>query len=249
MGSMAGPLLIAHRGASVEAPENTMAAFERAWELGADGIECDVRLTAEGELVCLHDEDTLRVTGRAESCRELTVAELAALEVRIDGRAGAGRICLLSEVLGSVPERKRVYVEVKDGVEAVEALERELRRGTVGIEQVTVISFRDDVLAAVGRLGLEVATLLLQGWETAEEEQKAVERIDWLWQRCERCGARGMGFEACEEPTAALYAALQERGGESHVWTVDTVELARRYAGMGFRSITTNDPRALAGRV
>ena len=56
------PLIIAHRGASGEAPENTMDAFKLAWELGADGIEGDFHLTRDGHIVAIHDKDTNKVT-------------------------------------------------------------------------------------------------------------------------------------------------------------------------------------------
>ena len=56
------PLVIAHRGYTAVAPENTLAAFRLGWESGADGVECDVHLTADGQVVCIHDYDTKRVS-------------------------------------------------------------------------------------------------------------------------------------------------------------------------------------------
>ncbi len=73
---MRRPLVLAHRGSSGELPEHTLAAFQRALEQGADGIECDVRRTADGELVCLHDRTLDRTGGRPGLVSTMTLAQL-----------------------------------------------------------------------------------------------------------------------------------------------------------------------------
>lgn len=82
-------LLIAHRGASRDAPENTLAAFDLAWQQGADGIEADFRLTGDGRIVCLHDASTGRTAGV-----DLTVADVSTScnsWMSAPGREPAGR--------------------------------------------------------------------------------------------------------------------------------------------------------------
>ncbi|MEJ2748304.1 MAG: glycerophosphodiester phosphodiesterase family protein, partial [Anaerolineae bacterium] len=74
------PLIVAHRGASAYAPENTLAAFERAAELGADGIELDVQLSKDGRLVIIHDFDTARTTNGQGKVSDLTLAELQSFD-------------------------------------------------------------------------------------------------------------------------------------------------------------------------
>ena len=79
--SPARPLsVIAHRGASVAAPEHTLAAYRRAIEEGADGLECDVRLTADGHLVCVHDRRVNRTSNGRGAVSALELADLAALD-------------------------------------------------------------------------------------------------------------------------------------------------------------------------
>ncbi|MFM1902441.1 MAG: hypothetical protein RLZZ440_341, partial [Planctomycetota bacterium] len=73
-------LITAHRGASYDAPENTLAAFRLAWEQGADAIEADFRLTSDGQIVCVHDADTERVAGVRHVVAETPLAELRALD-------------------------------------------------------------------------------------------------------------------------------------------------------------------------
>src|SRR3989449_9458057 len=114
-------LVIAHRGASAAAPENTLAAFRLAADLGADGIELDVRGTADGQLVVLHDASVNRTTDGAGRVAALTLDQLR----RVDAGKKFGpsfrgeRIPLLSQVFEVVAGRLLVDVEIKAaGVEA-----------------------------------------------------------------------------------------------------------------------------------
>ena len=75
------PDIVAHRGASYDAPENTIAAFKLAWEQGADIAEGDFRLTADGEIVCIHDQDTARVSDDYLVVSKSTLAQLRRIEV------------------------------------------------------------------------------------------------------------------------------------------------------------------------
>ena len=74
-------MIVAHRGASSDAPENTLPAFRRAWELGADAIEGDFRLTKDGRIVCIHDKDTKRVADAKLVVSDATLAQLRTLDV------------------------------------------------------------------------------------------------------------------------------------------------------------------------
>lgn len=74
-------MIVAHRGASRDAPENTLSSFTLAWKLGADAIEGDFRLTKDGHIVCIHDEDTKRVVGRKLIVAESALADLRKLDV------------------------------------------------------------------------------------------------------------------------------------------------------------------------
>src|SRR5512133_799359 len=108
------PLVLGHRGASAEAPENTLAAFRLAMEQGADGFELDVRRCATGEVVIVHDEDLSRVAGAPLRVRDTPLAALRSFDVgawKGEGFRGE-RIPLLSEVLEALPAAV-VNVELK----------------------------------------------------------------------------------------------------------------------------------------
>jgi glycerophosphoryl diester phosphodiesterase len=107
------PAIVAHRGASTEAPENTLAAFNRACELGVNAIESDVRATRDGELVLCHDESLLRLTGQAEKIADLDLATLREVVVGVDRVRGEQRIVTPDELLRFAAGRVGVLLDLK----------------------------------------------------------------------------------------------------------------------------------------
>ncbi|MGH2523785.1 MAG: glycerophosphodiester phosphodiesterase, partial [Anaerolineales bacterium] len=112
------PLILGHRGASAYAPENTLAAFRRSLELGAEGVELDVTLSADGVLVVIHDDTVDRTTDGAGRVNGLTLAQLKKLDAGYPARFGdrfAGeRIPTLEEVFAELDARAIVNVELKE---------------------------------------------------------------------------------------------------------------------------------------
>lgn len=147
------PPLIAHRGASYDAPENTLAAFHLAWQQDADGIEGDFRLTKDGEVVCLHDATTDRVSDRCLTVADCTVAELRQVDVGAwKGPQWKGeRIPTIGEVLATVPRGKRIFIEIKCGTKIIAPLQQALGKSGLRPEQLTVIAFAADVIAKTKR--------------------------------------------------------------------------------------------------
>lgn len=110
------PLIIAHRGAPLEVPENTLASFDRAIELGADGLECDVRLTRDRIPVLMHDEDLARVAGRRGRVSELTLDEIQSIDLSAyhPSYAEPCRVPTLAEALAHLSNRDlQLVIEVK----------------------------------------------------------------------------------------------------------------------------------------
>lgn len=129
---MTNILKIAHRGASGYAPENTLAAFKKAIELGADMIELDVHLTKDQELVVMHDETVNRTTSGNGKISKKTVAEIKKLSIERNEQAPT-----LQEVIDLVKDKCRLNIEIKDQGSVKKVLEI-IRKD--GIEQGTIIS-------------------------------------------------------------------------------------------------------------
>jgi len=108
------PLILAHRGASAYAPENTLAAFRLALEQGADGVELDVKLSADGKVVVIHDSTVTRTTGAQGKVKDLTLAEMRSLSVgsHFSAKFNDERIPTLEEVFESIGKRSVINVEL-----------------------------------------------------------------------------------------------------------------------------------------
>ena len=140
-------LVLGHRGYSAKYPENTLLAFKKAIEAGADGIELDVWLTKDGEVVVIHDETVDRTSNGSGRVKEMTLEELKELDF-----GNGERIPTLEEVFEAVPEDSVVNVEIKD-VDAVEKTAEIIGRNNP--ERVIVSSFLIDALREYRKLDSE----------------------------------------------------------------------------------------------
>jgi glycerophosphoryl diester phosphodiesterase len=244
-------LLIAHRGASHEAPENTLAAFELAWQEGADGIEADFRLTGDGRLVCIHDSATGRTAGVDLVVAETSLEVLSGLDVgKWKGASWQGeRIVTLEEVLGRIPSGKMFFIELKSGPEIIEPLRQILFAGNVPLEQLRLLAFDCGLVARLKeRLpGIRVCLNVDYNWKLRSRSwSPAIEELPAI---LKNCGADGLSSRSNARLDSRFIAGLQESGKEVHVWTVDSVRTARHYNALGVDSIMTNRPGRLRGDI
>jgi glycerophosphoryl diester phosphodiesterase len=237
--------VIAHRGASAYAPENTLPAFELAVEQGADAFELDVRLTRDGAAVVIHDDTLDRTTDLTGPIRARTLAELRAGDAGYRFSLDRGqtfpmrhkelRIPTLAEVLWAFPAMP-VMIEVKE-VEVQEAVRRVLleaeaaERCVVASEHVGALElFRQEPFAS-GAAGAEISSLyrrvLLR--RPPRECRYRLLSVPLRW--------RGLPV-----PTRAFVRAARALGAPVHVWTVNDAATARRLWARGVAGIVTNVP-------
>lgn len=234
-------LLLGHRGAAAEAPANTVPAFKRAMEVGADGVELDVHLTRDGHVVVIHDETVTSVTGMPGRIREMTLAEIQRLDAgSYFGPQFAGtRIPTLDEALDAVGPQAVVNIEIKGTAIASEGLEREVVRivRAHGMsERVIISSFNPFRLWRIRYLAPELPRGMLHGPNTPPY-------------------VRDLWFLPVVQPDALhphytmVNAAYMKRAHQwavrVNVWTVDDPAEARRLVELGVDSIITNDPARL----
>ena len=250
--------IIAHRGASFDAPENTLAAFRLAWEQGADGIEGDFRLTLDGQIVCIHDEDTQRVTGQKLVVAEATWPQLRDLDVgRWKGDAWSGEtIPTLADVLAIVPAGKFFFIELKTGPEIVAPLKQVLADSTIDRSRCVVISFQPETLAECKRQLPDLKCHWLTSFrhDNSDVTESFGPSPATVIDQIRSCGADGLGCQALQPAfDSAFIGSLAEHAiRDFHVWTVDDWPTARHYQRLGAVGITTNRPafirRGLASR-
>ncbi len=159
-------LRVGHRGAKGHAPENTLASFERGVALGVDAVETDVHLSADGEVVIIHDHTVDRTTNGKGFVKDLTVAQLQALDAGswYDPRFAGERILTLRELLDWARDRVPVAIEIKNGpiyYPGIAAKTLALLREYGMLGQAILISFDHFVLRECKMLEPEVATGIL----------------------------------------------------------------------------------------
>jgi glycerophosphoryl diester phosphodiesterase len=241
-----GQLITAHRGASHDAPENTLAAFRLAWEQGADAIEADFRLSADGQIICVHDADTERVAGIRRVVAETPLAGLRALDAgRWKAERFAGeRLPTFAEVLAVVPAGKRFFIELKTGPEIVPQLVAGLDGWKGDPSLLTIIAFNPDTVAACKRALPAIKAHWLTGFKqdtaTGEWQPSAAEVVASF----KASGADGVGLKGERQVVDRGFLEQLQAGGvpEFHVWTIDSPEDARAFRELGAAGITTNRP-------
>lgn len=171
-------------------PENTIASFLATLFYGADGLELDVWLSKDGELVVIHDPDTERVAGKKLVVKETTVEELRQLDL------GLGqRIPTLSEVLEAVPPDIPIFVEIKDVDAAVPALQLVLEKKR--IEKTMFISFRPEALEAIRRESNEARLgLIIGSMEAAKQAPILAQKLRLIAIAPPILGIKYLGLEA-----------------------------------------------------
>lgn len=237
--------IVAHRGASHDAPESTMAAFELAWQQDADAIEGDFYLTRDGQIICTHDRTTGRTADDDLVVAESTLAELRALDVGSwKGSQWAGeRPPTLDEVFACVPDGKKIFVEIKCGPEIMDALVEAVERSSLADEQIVVISFNAEVIAAVRDRLPDLKANWLVSYRRDDDTGEWSPTLDHVFSTLERIDATGLSTHANREVIdAAVVADLRSRGYEFHTWTINDVEPARHFAELDVDTVTTDRP-------
>lgn len=236
-------LVIAHRGASGHAPENTLAAFERAAALGADAFELDVHVSADGKPMVLHDPTLDRTTDRGGAVATLTAAEISQADAGArfqspDGSNWAGRglrVPRLEEVLETFPDTP-LLIEIK--AVAAQGPVRDMLLHHGAPRRVVVASFLWEALEAfreppflVGASRRDILRLFLRTRLGLPPGRPAC--------RCYAVPDRWRGWEI---PTERFIQRARRQGCPVHVWTVNDHDLARTQWDRGVAGIITNYP-------
>ncbi|SNX62373.1 glycerophosphoryl diester phosphodiesterase [Streptomyces sp. TLI_55] len=257
--------VVAHRGASEEAPEHTLAAYKKAIEDGADALECDVRLTADGHLVCVHDRRVNRTSNGRGAVSALELAELAALdfgswknrdeepdwEHRPEDREETSVLTLerLLELVADAGRRVELAIETKHPTRWAGQVEERLlvllkRFGleapaTAADSPVRIMSFSARSLARVRAASPMLPTVYLMQFVSPRLRDGRLP-----------AGVRiaGPSIRIVRNHPAYI-ERLKRAGHQVHVWTVNEPEDVDLCVELGIDAIITNRPRAVLRRL
>ncbi len=256
---MQKPLIIAHRGASALAPENTLAAFRRAIADGAEGIEFDVRLSKDGAVVVFHDATLQRLTNRKNLVSSQTLEELQQIDIgswfrRRRSKANhsnddfsAERIPTLIETLDFLQDfQGLIYIELKCRESETEKLAKavcEIISGSLLLPQVIVKSFQLEAIPAVRRACSQVKTAALFAPKimTILRKEKRLVNI-----------AADIGADMLSVHFSLATRKLMKKAAKKNlpvtIWTADNPRWIKRAFDLGLFAVITNNPATLLAK-
>ena len=262
------PLVIAHRGASDEEPEHTLRAYRRAFRHGADGVECDVRLTADHHLVCVHDRRVERTSNGAGVVSALELARLEQMDWaswKIADRPGdtewpeadpeRGHLLTLRRLLDTLVDTHQEVVTLietkhptRHGSDVEKTLVQVLRSFDLadgdrpGRPHVRMMSFSLRALQRAQRLAPNLPLVYLV--------DAALPKLTWDGTLPKGIDAIGLDVRMLRKRKAAKgIKAFRRRGHDVYVWTVDRDDDVDRCLELGVDVIITNRPGHVVARV
>ncbi len=247
------PRLFAHRGASGEAPENTLTAFQRATALGIVYIELDVHLSRDGHVVVIHDETLERTTNGHGLVREHSLAELQELDAGYHFTFDAGKtfpfrgqgvaISTLADVLRRFPH-VRFTVEIKQKEPPIEEQVIAVVRECGMADTLVLSSEHDSVVAGVRSLASDIATNCSAGEVLAFMQRISTQQLG-DYHPPSRAFQIPPKYEGIDLVTPQTVAAIHELGAEVHVWTINDRQEMERLFGLGVDGMMSDFPSRL----
>jgi glycerophosphoryl diester phosphodiesterase len=248
------PQVVAHRGSSETNPEHTLAAYLAALDEGADALECDVRLTADGHLVCVHDRNLRRTAATDNVVSRMELAELEELdfaswknpwadlddEAELTDRALGGVLTLrsLMETVAAYPRRVELAIETKHPTRYAGLVERRLVELLDDFDwagrdsPARVMSFSWVALRRVRRLAPELDVVFLMDGPTQWVRARPVAEPDWI---------AGPGIQLLRRYPDAI-RRIRDGGARLHVWTVNKPADIDRCLDHGVEAMITDRP-------
>lgn len=239
------PLIVAHRGASYIAPENTIPSFEIAFQEKADFIEGDFWLTKDNEIVCIHDSNTSKVGNKNIKVISSTLAELKKIDVGIKkGKHFAGTtIPTLQEVLQIIPEQKGLHLEIKDNRENILIRLKEiLKESNIPQEKIRIISFHRNIIRAAKKHFPEINAYLIFGWYFSKGDYFKSLAQKMILRKISSVSCDGLVLYTNSYIDKKFIQTLKDKSLDICAYNVEKAEIATSLNKYGIDSLTTNSP-------
>ncbi len=239
------PKIVAHRGESIIAPENTLEAFALAWARGAQAIEGDFHLSQDGVVVCMHDDNAKRTCGVDRKLADMTLAEIKTLDASFVQETpwSLCSVPTLEEVLQAIPPQGEIYIELKAVGAIVEAVKQVFAKCKCRPEQLSFIAFDETTISEVKRQFPAHQCY----WLTCNRNEQNGPLLSpaELVKKIRSLGVDGVDIADAPYLDESFTRAFREAGLTFHVWTVDAPAEAIRLAKIGVDSITTNQAKVI----
>ncbi len=241
------PQIIAHRGASFDAPENTLAAINLAWRQQADAVEIDIRMTHDQQIVAIHDPHTARTCDRKMVIAESTYAELRQADA--GGWKGSDyqgeRVPLFKDILATIPDKGKLFIEVKSGTEIIAPLSAQLNKNASLHSRLVLIGFDAPLIANLKRNIPTITTLLIASISNREADAWDEATVERLIEDVKQWKLDGVDLDAKGSIDRNAVDRFHDANLHCCFWTVDDPAVARQLAQCGIDGLTTNRPEWL----
>jgi len=231
-------LIIAHRGESYDAPENTLASINLAWKRDADAVEIDVQLTKDEQIVVIHDRSTLRISGKYKRIASNNYDELAKIDMgRLKGKKFMNeRIPLLDEVIDAIPKNKILFVEIKSDEKILKPLQRLIEQKNINPAQIKFIGFNIYTMKLIKKTFPEIESY----WIVEGKYYKNKSDLKKTLSKCKSAMLDGMDVQAKGYLNKDVIQTVNKSGLKIYTWTIDEPERAKQLYLDGIDGITTN---------
>jgi len=231
-------LIIAHRGESYDAPENTHASINLAWERDDDAVEIDVQLTMDKRIVLIHDKSTLRTGGKPKRISSNTYDNLLQVEIgKFKGRKWKyERIPLLDDVIANIPENKILFVEIKSDYKIVKPLKNLISKKNILPSQIKFIGFDISTM----KLIKDTLPKFDSYWIIEGKQYKSKSALKSSVAKCIIAGLDGLDVQARNYLNSEVINFVKNNGLRIYTWTVDNPNRAKQLYIDGIDGITTN---------
>jgi len=231
-------LIIAHRGESHDAPENTHSAINLAWQRNADAVEIDVQMTKDGKIVVIHDKSTLRTGKIPKRISNNTYEDLLQVDIGIfKGSKWKGeRIPLLADLLDYVPKIKTLFIEIKSNDEIVEPLIKLIYQKKLMPNQITFIGFDINTMKLIKKSLPKFESY----WIIEGKQYKSYSLLNNSIDNCKNAGLDGLDVQEKKYLNSEVINIVKSNRLKILTWTVDDPARAMQLYLDGIDGITTN---------
>ncbi len=234
--------IIAHRGASFYAPENTISSFKLAMDFGVDGFEIDVHMTKDKKIVVIHDPSTGRTGTKNYKIQNSKFQTLQRVDVGswFDSKYKGEKISLLEHVIEISRGKFDLYIEIKSGTEIINTFCRLLEKYESLANKFIVFSFNYEVITILKNIFSNFTML----WIVEYGYNVSIEKYMYknVLKKIEKACLNGISTFADINHCIKMAKDIKSNNWFWNVWTVDNPYLAKQFMNLGVNSLSTNRP-------
>ena len=235
-------LIIAHRGESFDAPENTLASINLAWERGAEAVEIDIHLSKDNQVVVIHDSNTKRVGTKNKKVKHQSLIELKELDVGSwkNGKYKDEKIPTLIEVLETIPSKKKIIIEIKSSNNILPFLKDVIINSDLRTEQIEFISFSYSTIVETKKLFPQNNVLYLVDLDYTWYTKLISPSVEKLIAKVKEVNLDGLNVWAGKLLTKEFTQKVKSADLLLYTWTVNNPQYAQDLIDLGIDGITTD---------